>query len=440
MPAKSFVDSRLGIALASVILLPTLWYVGFNGSSYALGTLAAALVAFGLWLPDTWVNRKSWHVMHAGVGRAHKFVLGALICQSIAAIVLAEDFQFARFGESIAAFLVLVVGAVSVAGLLEGSTERAAENTFHWITWALMSMAFAGTLGLSPMTGETSHRTLFIFSEPSHFVLIFAPFLLWSVVKTQGVLFRGMLFASVLILLLLIKSMILLMLVGLAALVALRIRALALIAACLVAIVMTHPDYFLARLDMSDKTFNLSVLVWLQGWQDASMALKNTDGVGLGFQQLGLHGAQGDVALRIARQLKLSIGVDNGTLNLLDGGTLGAKLSAEFGILGIAIVIVCSYLVLRSILKLRVLSRHPEAPAGRVFLYCCIASFALDLFVRGTGYFGPWVLLSLAGLYGSMQADRPLQGVAVPFWRRVRHCSETEGKGTNEQPGAVRPG
>lgn len=413
MPTKYFEEGRLGVVLACVIFIPTIWYVGFNGSSYALGTFAVALVALCVRLPRVWEGLKSWRDGLAGAKQWQMYVLGALALQSVLAIVMAENFYILRFLGSLAGLVVLWSGAVSMAKLLGNSAEESVERILYWVTGAILLMAFLGALGLSPMADTRSPRPLFIFSEPSHFVLIFAPFGLWAVVKSRrwG---RLAIFASILILLLFVKNMILLLLVGFAALVALRIRALVLIAGCLLAIMMSHPNYFLARLDFSGTTHNLSVLVWLQGWEVAAMGLKDTYGVGLGFQQMGLHGAYGEAALRIAQQLKISIGLDNGTLNLLDGGTLGAKLSAELGVLGIVVVLVCSYWVLRGILKLRVLSRDSNASPKLVFFYCCIASFAFDLYVRGTGFFAPWVLLFLMGLYGAQQTERTARLATVP--------------------------
>lgn len=416
MANRYFMNSRLGIAIASLILLPTIWYVGFQQSSYALGTLAAAVIVLGLSVQEVWNNWRGRLVQPVGKGRVLiMLVLCGFVCQSIGAIASAVDFDFARFGESSVGVLILFVGGVSVASLFDGTSECTTTYTLHGAAWSLILMAFFGVLDCTPLGHGSSQRALFIFSEPSHFVLMFAPFLLWAVVKSQGVLLRVVLFAAVLVLLLLIKNMTFLALIGLAALVALRTRALSLVAACLIAIIALHPTYFLSRLNFSDTSYNLSALVWLQGWQNVYSALKSTDGLGLGFQQLGLHGAHGDAALLIARQMKVAYGIDHGTMNLLDGGTLGAKLSAEFGVLGIVLVIVCSWLILRSVFRLRMLARIPDAPAGQVFFYCCIASFALDLFIRGTGYFGPWVLLSLAGFYGASQLGKSKRGTVVPI-------------------------
>jgi hypothetical protein len=64
----------------------------------------------------------------------------------------------------------------------------------------------------------------------------------------------------------------------------------------------------------------------------------------------------------------------------------------------------------RSAFRLRIVTWNSvELSARQMFFHCCIVSFSLDLFLRGTGYFGPWVLLSLAGFYGLLRGGyRPL--------------------------------
>lgn len=407
------VDLRAGFALAAVAFLPTIGYVGFHAPSYAFGTFVAVLILVGLWSGAD--GKRSLRRTNIKVDRSVWFVVVALLLQSVGVMVMTEDFQYVRFAASAGLLLVTMLGAICMASLLNSAAEVKVARTFAVVTVALILMAVVGALGWNPFDDKLSHMPLFIFAEPSHFVLIFAPFMLWAVVMSRAILLRVLLFTSALAIVMLAKNMTMFILISLAALIALRARALVLMVLCLLNVALWYPAYFFSRLDVFGSKPNLTVLVWRQGWQEALFAMKSTTGVGLGFQQLGLHGVQGEAAIRIAERLKLETGVVNGTLNVLDGGTVGAKLAAEFGVLGVVLIITSSFLIVRGFQKLRGFAVDEEAPSTLVFFYSCIVSFALDLFVRGTGYFAPWVLLFWVGFFGLKQvglsnADGPLRG------------------------------
>lgn len=222
----------------------------------------------------------------------------------------------------------------------------------------------------------------------------------------RGIAGRAVAFALAFLLLLLVKNLTLVVLVGLVSLTVLRARALFLAACCLFLVIVRDVDYFLPRMQLTTAASNLSALVWLQGWDEAMTGLRKTMGVGLGFQQLGVNGATGTVAHVIAEQFRIVDGTENGTLNLLDGGTLGAKLVGELGVLGIGAVGACSCLIYRSIRNLGEIAAQPAGSSATAFFYCCVVSFSLDLFIRGTGYFSPSVLLFLTGVFGLWQKGR----------------------------------
>lgn len=386
--------------LAATVFFPTIWFVGFRGTSYALGTVTASLLALTIWSLITISQTRRVVLANMHVDRVLLMAIGALAFQSLAAFAMAEQFHLVRFGGSIGFLLTMLAGAYCISAFIGGASETVVRRVLYGFTGVLALMTVAYALGWTLVTDTRFHEPIFIFAEPSHFALVLAPFLLWVVVMCRGITVRGVAFALAFVLLLLIKNMTLFVLVGLASLIVLRTRALFLVACCLFLVIVGDLDYFLPRMQMTTTTSNLSVLVWLQGWEEARIGLRETMGVGLGFQQLGINGAKSSIAPRIAELLKTGYGTENGTLNLLDGGTLSAKLVGELGVLGIVLVGGCLYIIYRSIRNLRGIAAGFQCSSATVFFYCCLVSFSLDLFVRGTGYFSPSILLFFTGVFG----------------------------------------
>lgn len=384
--------------LSATVFLPTMWFVGFRGTSYALGTIAASLLALiiVLLVARSPTRRVSLSDIH--IDRVLLFTMGALAFQSMCAYALVGQFHLVRFAGSIGLLLTMLAGAYSVSTLISEASETVVRRMLLWLTGILALMAVAAAFGWTLVTGTRFERPIFIFAEPSHFALVLAPFLLWVAVMCRGTAERVAVFALTFVLLLLVKNLTLFVLVGLVSLIVLRTRPLFLMACCLFLVVISNLGYFLAhipRIGIAITTANLSALVWLQGWEEARIGLRETMGVGLGFQQLGVNGAKGAIARSIAENFNFPRGI-----NLLDGGTLGAKLVAELGFLGIFFVAACSYLIYGAVRSLREIAAGASGSAATAFFYCCLVSFVLDLFVRGTGYFSPSVMLFLTGVFG----------------------------------------
>jgi len=91
---------------------------------------------------------------------------------------------------------------------------------------------------------------------------------------------------------------------------------------------------------------NMSSLVWLNGWSQAFETLRATNGLGLGFNQMGCgpYFNIGDYTPLIQAAFSGDM------LNAEDGSLLSAKLIAEFGYVGLCIV---CFLALKSFIYLR---------------------------------------------------------------------------------------
>ncbi len=184
---------------------------------------------------------------------------------------------------------------------------------------------------------------------------------------------------------------------ALAALITLRpIQVLALLGLLVPIVLSQNLDYYLARLDFSQDSQNLSSLVFLQGWQLMDESLHATHYVGRGFQQLGLVDSDSQ-----ATQLIYALIQDS--LNLLDGGFTMSKLVCELGAAGIALALALIGVTWRATRTLRLAMASPRAaariPAARVFAAAILVGYLIELLVRGVGYFSPSGLLMVSSLW-----------------------------------------
>jgi hypothetical protein len=151
--------------------------------------------------------------------------------------------------------------------------------------------------------------------------------------------------------------------------------------------------YYSDRLNFSADSSNLSTLAFMQGWQNAYLNFRETNGLGVGFQQFGIAGSIGDFSEKIASLM-------GNYMNLLDGGTTGSKLVGEFGVMGLLILIAYVTVVVRAVRFIRrsqfqaLADRDPR----RIFFSALVVTYSFELFIRGIGYFSPGGLLMLTAL------------------------------------------
>lgn len=388
------VSSRktLSLAFYGVLFLPTLVVVSLSASSTASG-LALHSCLFLAWLTivaqvckakmSVWLMRRTVYFVGA--------ILMVLAIHGIVALVTNEHFHAPRFFGSLLLIGTILLGsaifAVHLARLDEATMSR-------WITrglWVLAANAILGLLGFSPFPAATT-KPVGIFTEPSLFALIVAPLLSYAcVARTRRAPFFVMFF---LIWGVAIQNLTILFVVVVAVSLVARFRFLhALIAVTVAACMLLFADtqYFVDRLLLSSDSDNLSVLVWLQGWEHALIMLNESAGWGAGFQQFGFQGVSGEVNDKLER-------LGHGHLNVLDGGSVAAKLVGEFGYFGAAMVSVYVLIVLIAWRRIRA-SASSRLAGGPLFLAVCVYSMSTEVFARGVGYFTPSVFLALGGLF-----------------------------------------
>ena len=363
-------------------LLPALWNVLFSSSSLADG-LAVALILFAIFhcLSTTQYIRYT---------RAYLLLLLFIGLHFLVVFATRESpVNFLRFYLSFC--FLLLFGLVAI--MLKKSFE---ENIGHFFpivanntTLILFINSLLGLFAID-LFSAGGYKPVGFFSEPSIFAITLAPFLAYQIVsKTKWWKFYWVYFF---IWSLVIQSLVtflvciltLMLIVGKRSMIFLFI---------LIAIVFTQYDYFTSRLVLSSSNDNLSSLVFLQGWDMAFNYLNQTNGLGVGFNQFGIDYHGGDVQEKIFQLFSFE------RINQLDGGSNGAKIVGEFGLIGLFSLGVIVYKISYAFRELRQKALSSLNIRPDIFFVCVIYTSFIEFFVRGVGYFTPTFFMLFVALF-----------------------------------------
>lgn len=251
---------------------------------------------------------------------------------------------------------------------------------------------------------------VFPFSEPSHFAIVAGPIYVISffILPNKARLFivTNMIFQAMLL-----QNLSLLFYVVMIIVSILQIRSTKFIApiimfvstvAIFIAIFIANPAYLkycTSRLTLSSKSSSLTVLAARQGIYAARDSLRDTMGLGLGFQMLGTE--------KPNEITKIITNITHGIeLTRPEGGFVAAKLIAEFGVAGVIVVGLIFLQMSRSFFWLRRyckrVSQHKtnlsECQIKLVVAHSLIIAFFIEMFIRGVGYFSLGVILFVFSL------------------------------------------
>ena len=144
-------------------------------------------------------------------------------------------------------------------------------------------------------------------------------------------------------------------------------------------------DYYFDRFIYSSDNYNMSLLVYLSGWERALISIQNTLLFGVGFQQFGFDYLSGFFYDRLS-----IIGVNN--LNIYDGASVGSKLVGEFGIFGIFFIMIYIFYFIKIFFEL-LRKNLNSIDSLNIFYKVSFLVFSFCIFIRGTGYFSELTLL-----------------------------------------------
>jgi hypothetical protein len=271
-------------------------------------------------------------------------------------------------------------------------------DTIYWLfaLMAVLSIPFH-------ILDWVSRKQMFIFSEPSHFAVAFAPFFLYKMLASQN-RYKHLFLCLSLAILLENVTLVVVALLGIIISVkrygVMQVMGVISLIGILASFAIYFGDvftFFLERTVLSADSENLSVLLFLSGYERAYLTFFDSYTLGVGFQQMGIIGPLGELQVAIKA-------LTNGyTMNILDGGSLFSKLTTEFGILGIFLVLAYVANAIRVFRSSRSLS---SGHSRELFYIASFLSLSILIFIRSVNYFSPSCFIVLIALVGLWRLNR----------------------------------
>lgn len=304
--------------------------------------------------------------------------------------------------KQLASLAAATICSISVTTRLSGQQAEIG-NAITTVFWTLTVVGILGVLlPLSPGKYAFLNSPVFPFSEPSHFSLAYSPFLCAALLfQTRKI--RFLILSISIGLSLSIPNLTLLIISILIAAITLSLKQLligALFLTPLIFLSMSQTqelfEYFSSRIG-TGSDMNLSRLAYIQGWEIVSSAIIFSNGLGVGYQNLGIE-PPGESTLLIQT-------ISNSALNRSDGGFVLAKFGGEFGIIGVGLVCLASFVSIISGIRLREALKDGKILHNATSLVplCFTYMASVEFFIRGTGYFSPTLFISLFFLPKSIQ-------------------------------------
>ena len=399
---KYFLSLVFGLMLLTLIVLPSIFMMVFNASSMAGGLFVALCLIICTLLILSAFRWKSQD-MTGGIVLII-IVMCVVMIHGVISYLIYDNFDSNRFLLTYFFLLFFLLGAFSFAKLTLKVTLAQADIAVKFVFYILLLSSIAAILNFSPFSSG-QNKPVFFFYEPSHFALSFLPFLLYIIITSASGKFRILLCLSAYSIALLLESFTLVVGVTIIACLCLPLRQLLFFISfigILIALNAESLDHYVSRVDIFSDNLNLTTLVYLSGWESAFLNVKETFGIGVGFQQLGVFWGLGEY-----REILSAMG--HYDLNLMGGGFVGAKLIGEFGVLGIVLLLFYLSYCAKIIFMIRKDLLGVTQPHLRtnVFFYSFFVMYGMDLFFRGTGYFSSSGFLFLVSLMWIVSINSP---------------------------------
>ncbi|MEY0973992.1 hypothetical protein [Providencia huaxiensis] len=286
-----------------------------------------------------------------------------------------------KMSGSVLSLSLIMLSANMMAIYLCDMTDIEIDNAIFITIITLLGFGIFGVIFKLNFLGyEYFPKSIFIFYEPSHYAITIGPIFVSSLL----ILKKYRLFISFSLLFISLSSQNLTMLIywALGTWVAIentKIKAAFLISVTVILIFIysyssSSLDYYTERINISQDSNNLSMLVYLQGWDEMKKSFFDSYGFGLGFQQAGSN-TPGVIAEKIYE-------ISNIYKNRQDAGFLSAKIIIEFGFLGIIFTLLFLKMFISSVKSAKNSGNNADK------LICgIIISLFVEIFFRGQGYF-----------------------------------------------------
>jgi hypothetical protein len=409
-----YLNYLMGAGFLLVILSPSLVHM-LGAPSMALGQAIVILFYFIAVL-----NLYSFDTISEKLQSFFKVLIVVLLSVLVhglfnyfARIESVQQLNITRFFYSFGYLIFFVLGAFSFVMIVRKVSIRKFNFIIYFVFISYILIALLSFMGFSPF--QVGGKPMLFYSEPSHYAIDFLPFLLYIVIQAKPknkiiclliafeiallvqnlTLMVGVIFVSIIAL----RAWILIATLGSYIILYFLdpfFHSLFSIINSSSAFVISHEDtysYLADRLTISNsvsnsvsnsilESVNGSFLVYASGWERAYLNCLDNFCLGIGFQQLGFVGSVGLAMERVIEIYKYPLG-------LYDGGTVASKFFNEFGVVALLFmgVYVTSFYRVMKTLRTISFSNLYVKDLRKTFFMCCFVIYAVDLFVRGFGYF-----------------------------------------------------
>lgn len=301
------------------------------------------------------------------------------------------SFNLSRNLLSIAFLCIILIGAYNFSKVIFAVNDNFISKLLYSFFYLYLSF-----IALSSITPNYIYsKSIFPYPEPSHMALFFGPVVGYLVISSKTSKKRLFFLMAGVVVALLVKNMTLLVTMLVLAVFVYNLYVIPILLIGGAGIYFfADIEYFLSRLDFKNmqSTNNLSTLVYAKGFQLMKEGLRMSDGLGIGFQQLGFVDVRTEIGDYLIKVL------DGLELNSRDGGFTAAKLVAEFGIVGILVIATYLYYLVKQWFCFKKLSLNSISAQDALF-YASIITIFSEIFFRGIGYFTATMFLFFSVLF-----------------------------------------
>lgn len=318
-------------------------------------------------------------------------ICGILIHSVATSLHFNLSFNLSRNLLSIAFLCIILIGAYNFSKVIFAVNDNFISKLLYSFFYLYLSF-----IALSSITPNYIYsKPIFPYPEPSHMALFFGPVVGYLVISSKTSKKRLFFLMAGVVVALLVKNMTLLVTMLVLAVFVYNLYVIPILLIGGAGIYFfADIEYFLSRLDFKNmqSTNNLSTLVYAKGFQLMEEGLRMSDGLGIGFQQLGFVDVRTEIGDYLIKVL------DGLELNSRDGGFTAAKLVAEFGIVGILVIATYLYYLVKQWFCFKKLSLNSISAQDALF-YASIITIFSEIFFRGIGYFTATMFLFFSVLF-----------------------------------------
>jgi len=367
------------IKLLFLLVIPSLAYVLFNLSSLSIGLLLTCLLLLifnnnKIYIKDI----KGWPLLVLHIFFGFEFFKTIYLGLSLTTLLQI--------------YLSFVIILLIAQNLVYSSVNINFRTNLKYVYYVLICILLINIFNIQIGRYYLFQKSIFPFSEPSHLVINFGYFLP-TIFYLQKKIMRFALVLFLLFFAFYFESLLFVLIVFASYLFTNRINLKLLFSILLIFVLLyfvfvnynlINLDYYLNRLDFKNLN-NISLLVFLQGWEIIITTLKDFNLIGVGLNNL-----KSVPFSEVADQLYTILGEYK---NREDGGFLAAKIIGETGIAGFVMILIYIKIVYSK------LKNATKEISLLNFFYSSILFISLfELFFRGMGYFTIGTILTTSSL------------------------------------------